>query len=305
MNDLLIPFVTGLTAGGLSCLAVQGGLLTTSVAKQLEQGMHSHQSRHDAALPAVLFLTAKLVAYTLLGALLGALGSLVELSPLALAVLQLAIGVFMVGNALRMLEVHPIFRYFVIEPPKTITRAIRQASKQGQAELATPVLLGTLTVLIPCGVTQAMMALAIGTGSPVRGAAILFAFTLGTSPLLFALAYAATRLGAQLEASFLKLVALGVFTLGLLSINFGFSALGWPLSFDGLTDAFVPASVQVSTPTQPTTAPAAPVAQPASPAGKAQELAIDVRSGGYVPNELKAKAGVPVKLSLITNRVFT
>jgi sulfite exporter TauE/SafE len=241
----------------------------------------------------------------MLGALLGALGSLVELSPFTLAILQLAIGVFMVGNALRMLDVHPIFRYFVIEPPKIITRTIRQVSKHGQADFATPLLLGTLTVLIPCGVTQAMMALAIGTGSPLRGAVILFAFTLGTSPLLFALAYATTRLGAQLEASFLKLVALAIFTLGLLSINYGFSALGLPLSFDDLADTLVPASAPATAPVQTTPVLAAPIVQPKAPTGSAQELVIDVRSGGYVPNDLKAKAGVPVKLSLVTNRVFT
>ena len=36
-NPLMIAFITGLTTGGLSCLAVQGGLLASSLAHQVEQ----------------------------------------------------------------------------------------------------------------------------------------------------------------------------------------------------------------------------------------------------------------------------
>src|SRR5262245_28258158 len=34
---VMVAFVTGLTTGGLSCLAVQGGLLASSLAHQIEQ----------------------------------------------------------------------------------------------------------------------------------------------------------------------------------------------------------------------------------------------------------------------------
>src|SRR5512134_986743 len=37
MSQLIVAFVTGLTTGGLSCLAVQGGLLASSLAHQIEQ----------------------------------------------------------------------------------------------------------------------------------------------------------------------------------------------------------------------------------------------------------------------------
>ena len=37
MNQLLVAFITGVTTGGLSCLAVQGGLLASSLENQLEQ----------------------------------------------------------------------------------------------------------------------------------------------------------------------------------------------------------------------------------------------------------------------------
>ena len=244
--EIPIAFITGLTTGGLSCLVVQGGLLASSVAREVESSLaqpHGKKGRMQpsahASRPILLFLAAKLAAYTLLGFLLGWLGSVLQLSPLVRAILQLAIGVFMLGTALRMLNVHPIFRYFAIEPPPTVTRYIRRTARDG-AHLATPLFLGVLTVLIPCGVTQAMMAVAMGTGNPVMGAAIMFAFTLGASPVFFAVAYLTTRLGATLESNFMRFVAAVVLVLGLVSIDSGLTLAGSPYSFSNLIRSFSP-----------------------------------------------------------------
>jgi len=209
-GQIALAFITGLTTGGLSCLAVQGGLLASSLAHQIEQDYVDQSAqprcrekdqtqplRQNTAFPILLFLASKLAAYTLLGALLGWLGSYLTLSPTTRAILLIAIGIFMVGNALRMFNVHPIFRYFSIEPPKFITRYIRRTAKG--TDTATPLFLGALTVFIPCGVTQAIMATALGTGSVVLGAALMFAFTLGTSPVFFIIAYLTTELGTRLR----------------------------------------------------------------------------------------------------------
>ncbi|MDP1817989.1 MAG: hypothetical protein Q8K92_26285, partial [Leadbetterella sp.] len=40
--DLIVAFITGLTTGGLGCLAVQGGLLTSTLAHQIEQDLQVH-----------------------------------------------------------------------------------------------------------------------------------------------------------------------------------------------------------------------------------------------------------------------
>jgi len=123
VTSLWVAFVTGLTAGGLGCLAVQGGMLASSVAHRLEAdvargqpsdaaargrraatghaAIDGQQAGAGAARPVLLFLGAKLVAYTALGFLLGALGSLLQLNAIARALLQLGVGIFMIGNALR------------------------------------------------------------------------------------------------------------------------------------------------------------------------------------------------------------
>lgn len=305
MESIILAFVTGLTTGGLSCLAVQGGLLAGSLARQIEQDLlvapanpvkgqkpaAPTRPRTQTALPIALFLLAKLVAYTLLGALLGLAGSYLTLSPVSRAILMIAIGAFMVGNALRMLNVHPIFRFFVIEPPRFITRYIRRTAKR-ETDVITPLFLGALTVLIPCGVTQAMMAAALGSGSPATGAALMFAFTLGTSPVFFLVAYLATQIGKRLESYFMRFVAIVVLVLGLVTLDSGLNLLGSPVSSASIGRSLRPAA-QVAAP-QP----------PASTTG-AQTLELRVVNSGYLPNVLYAPANQEVKLDLVTNKTYS
>lgn len=225
-QSLFTIFITGLLTGGLTCLAVQGGLLAATIAQQEKQ---ADELGKKGKLFAVLsFLLAKLVAYTALGFLLGWLGSFFQLSIGSRAVLQVAVGIFMIGTAFSILNVHPIFRYFIIQPPRFLTRFIRSESKS--SSIFAPSLLGFLTVFIPCGTTQAMMALSIASGSPILGATILFVFILGTSPVFFTLGYLATRLGNAFQQKFLKLAAVGILFLAIFNIDGAVSLTGTPFT---------------------------------------------------------------------------
>jgi uncharacterized protein len=296
--DLIIPFITGVTTGGLSCLAVQGGLLASSLSQQVEEDLKEqtnqqnsiHKFRPRIAQPIALFLTSKWVAYTLLGFLLGAAGSALQLTPVMRAVLTIAIGIFMLGNGLRMLKVHPIFRYFVIEPPSFITRAIRRTSKKNTSVFAS-FFLGAMTVFIPCGVTQAMMAVALGTGSPLQGAAIMASFTLGTTPVFFSLAYFATRLGAVMEKYFTRIVAAIVIILALVSINSGLNLMGSPYTFTNLANEL---SAHFSNPD---------LVSPTGNGTPAFAFSINVNNNGYSPTVLHLASGRQVKLIWVTNNV--
>jgi sulfite exporter TauE/SafE len=309
MNQIFVAFITGLTTGGLSCLAVQGGLLASSLENQLEQQLdlqiehelaarraHRSGKRRERilahprlALPILLFLAAKLVAYTALGFLLGALGSVLQLTAITRAILLIAIGIFMIGNALRMFNVHPIFRYFAFEPPKFITRYIRRKAKNQESFFA-PLFLGALTVFIPCGVTQAMMAVAVGTGNALQGATLMMAFILGTSPVFFVVAYLTMQLGARLEKTFMRFVAIVLLVLGLISVNNGLSLVGSPLSAQNLAQALF-----------------------AAPAGSSQlasstpsnTLFLNASNSGYSPQRLYAIAGLPILLNIVTANTYS
>ena len=302
MSEILIAFLTGLTTGGLSCLAVQGGLLASSLAQQIEQDVANQPRskgapkkdprsglapRPQMAGPILLFLGAKLVAYTLLGLLLGLLGSMITLTAPMRAALLIFIGIFMVGNALRMLNVHPIFRYFSIAPPAFLRRYIRRTANR-EATWFSPVVLGALTVLIPCGVTQAMMAVAIGTGDALQGAAILFAFTLGASPVFFLVAYLTTQIGARLEAVFMRLVAVVVLILGLVSVDSGLALVGMP-SASGMLRQSGSAGQVVDVPATP----------------ESGTLILNATNSGYSPTLLHAPAGEQLTLNVVTEDTYS
>jgi|WetSurMetagenome_2_1015567.scaffolds.fasta_scaffold00054_54 uncharacterized protein len=297
--NLVIAFVTGLTAGGLGCLALQGGLLTACIAQQIGspqvsaiQGATAIAPRlsYRIAIPIGLFLLAKLIAYTILGFLLGAFGSALQLTPISRVVLMLAIGVFMLGNGLRMLNVHPVFRYFVIEPPSSVTRFILRLSENGVSML-TPVFLGSMTVLLPCGIAQSFMAAAMGSGDPLHGAAILFAFTLGTSPLFFSIAYFATKLGATTEKYFTRIVAVVMLLFGLLSFVYGLNLAGAPVELPQSVTRYLFANESSDT------------ARESGAAVLQDEYTITVKNEGYSPKVLHLPAEKPVVVTWVTNEV--
>ena len=295
MTSLLVAFITGITTGGLSCMAVQGGLLASSLANQVEKDLgktsrKGKSHRLQIAFPIVLFLAAKLIAYTLLGALLGGLGQVLQITPVTQAILQFIIGIFIIGNALRMLNVHPIFRFFNFEPPSFVTRFIRKKAKS-KDHWVTTVFLGFLTVLIPCGVTQTMMAAAVASADPLTGAALMFAFVLGTSPVFFALSYLATRLGALAEKYLVRIVAVAMLILGILSFDTGLNLLGSRVSLTRLTGTLF----------------STPVASAIIP-GSTQEsnvLTLNAEDNGYRPRTLHAPAGTEVTLNVVTNETYS
>lgn len=204
MPNLWIIFTTGLIAGGVSCAAVQGGLLATTIASGKSTSKF---------LPIFSFLIAKLVAYTIVGALLGYIGTAFTFSLSFQAILLTFVGIFMIGSALAMLNVHPFFRYFVIQPPRFLTRIIRNQTKS--TSLFGPAILGVFTVFIPCGTTQAMMAIALGTQNPLFGAVVMFAFILGTFPIFFGIGYVIETLKGVFTAKFVKVAAYVIIVLAL------------------------------------------------------------------------------------------
>src|SRR5258708_36397816 len=131
MNQIWLAFLTGLTTGGISCIAVQGGLLATTIN---EDNRYSHVG---------IFLIAKLIAYTILGLLLGTIGSALIITSNLQAWMQIFIGIFMIITAARLLNIHPIFRYFVIQPPRFIYKFIKNEAKSKST--FTPAILGVMT----------------------------------------------------------------------------------------------------------------------------------------------------------------
>ncbi len=282
-TSLIGIFLTGLFVGGLTCMAVQGGLLASTIAQREEERLKENATK-GAAMPILTFVIAKLAAYTLLGFLLGWLGSAFQLSLTARTIIQFVVVIFMIGTALNILDVHPIFRYFVIQPPRFLARLVRKQSKS--KDVFAPALLGAFTIFIPCGTTQAMMALAIASGKPFYGAAILFAFILGTSPLFFILGYMATRLGDALHKQFMKFAAFAIILLAIFNLNNAIALTGSNLTLNSAWSGFWCTFTFCGS------------ASTASAQTATNDASVTITANGYNPDNITVKAGSQVSLHL-------
>lgn len=284
-TNLLIIFLTGLTTGGLTCLAIQGGLLTSVIAQQENQITKSNK-----LIPIVSFLTGKIIIHTLLGFLLGTLGQTLTLSPITRGWIQIVIGIYLLGIAGSILNLHPFFRYFVIKPPKFLARLAKNES-QSQSLFA-PFLLGLSTVFLPCAVTQATEVIAIGSGNPLYGAAIMFAFVLGTSPTFLLFGFLLNSGAKAFQKYFPQVASVALVGMSLYSINNGIGLTGSVYTFQNFYQvAIKPQDLQ------------------ASDTGKiniqngVQNATITVNNSGYAPQVISLKKDIPVRLTLKTNNV--
>lgn len=266
--------------GGLTCLAVQGGLLASVIAAREEEEIEKGINKKSPVIPTLVFLLAKLLAYTALGFLLGAFGNVVGINQTVQTTMQLVAGLYMVAVALNLLNVHPIFRYAVIQPPRFLTKKIKNQSKS--KDLFAPAFLGAMTIFIPCGTTLAMEALAISSANAFSGAVIMAVFILGTSPLFFGVGWITSVMGDVYREKFLKIAALAVLYLGIVSINGSLTALGFSVNFNSLLTNS--SKQQIAT---------------------GQNIAIEVTSSGYSPNTIRVKKGQQVELSLISRDAYS
>lgn len=319
--NLFIIFLTGLTTGGLSCLAMQGGLLASIIANQKEQEytaiekkvaelpkkkkrkhyVQQIEEKNNFSLasfdemdwlPVLMFLGAKLVSHTLLGLLLGLLGSVITLSLSVRLTFQVFTAIFMFATAMNLLDVHPIFRFVAFQPPKLLQKMIRNTSKS-QALFA-PAILGFMTVFIPCGVTQAMEVLAINSGSPFLGALIMLSFVLGTTPLFALIGVATAKLSEGWYSTFSKFAATVLVFMALYSVNGVLIVLDSPLTVQKIVQ---PITEVFSGPPE--------WYGDGTTQSVSNNVTINVLNSGYSPRYVRVKAGEPVQLTLQSNDTYS
>jgi len=300
--NLWLIFLTGLTTGGISCLAMQGGLLAGIIANQKKQDLHTQakaqaeeaQTPSDLPdwMPVALFLGTKLIVHIAFGFLLGALGSVLSLSQPVQLLFQFLAALFMLATAANLLNLHPVFRYVVFQPPKCMQRWVRRSGKS--SALFSPAILGFMTIFIPCGVTQAMEVLAITSGNPVQGALIMAAFVLGTIPVFAAIGIATSRFSDSWRTRFLRFAAVALIIMGVWGLNGVAVVLGSPVTLQkvgaGLAELGQP----------PSFTPESNGANVNIENG-VQKVVITVGNSGYSPRTFTVKAGQPVELTLVSN----
>ncbi|WP_455715034.1 urease accessory protein UreH domain-containing protein [Anaerosporobacter sp.] len=214
-------FVIGLITS-VHCVAMCGGINLSQCIPQIEK---TKEDGHFSTLrPAFLYNLGRVISYTIVGFIVGALGSVITFSNTAQGGLKLVTGAFMVIMGINMLGIFSWLRRLNPRMPKFFTRKINTQKYKSKSSF----IVGLLNGLMPCGPLQAMQIYALSTGNPITGALSMLLFSLGTVPLMFGLGALSTVLSKKYTKKVMTVGAVLVAVLGLSMFSQGWSLAGLP-----------------------------------------------------------------------------
>lgn len=206
-------FIIGLIASVSSCLAIVGGLVLSLSAKISEDNISDKKTF-------LLFHIGRLVSFALLGGILGLIGNAIGINFTFTAILGLVASIVMLLLGLNLVGVFSknkivihsgIFKFFRKIEHKTLT----------------PLLVGFGTFFLPCGFTQSMQVVALSSGSFMSGFLIMFAFALGTLPMLALLSFGSASFAHSKYAPlFFKSAGVVVIGLGIFALLASLAGIG-------------------------------------------------------------------------------
>ena len=282
-------FIIGLLTS-VHCVAMCGGINLSQCLPRVvpDKGSGacgatgSSGSRWQTVKPSLLYNMGRVVSYTVIGGLVGALGSVLILPGRAKGLIALVAGVFMVIMGLNMLQIFPALRKFNPRMPRALAGLVYQEKQRGNKG---PFTVGLLNGLMPCGPLQAMQIYALSTGNPLEGALSMLLFSLGTVPLMFGLGALGSLLSRRFTRKMMQASAMLVIILGVLMFQNG-------LGLSGVSASALAGSI------------ARPAANNASTASEGQAQLVDgvqlvtteLTSNRYAP--ITVQAGIPVRWTI-------
>ncbi len=208
-------FVIGLLTS-VHCVAMCGGI-------NLTQGtIAANATEGNSLLKAnILYNVGRVISYTVVGALAGALGSIISFSGTLRGIVIVVVGLAMIVMAFSMLG--------IFSPLKKATFAFSGKLRNGilkNVNTNSSLVIGLLNGLMPCGPLQSMQLYALSTGSIAKGAFSMFLFSLGTVPLMFGFGMAASKLNQKYKKVMLTVSAVLIFVIGINMISNGATLVG-------------------------------------------------------------------------------
>ncbi|WP_371376998.1 sulfite exporter TauE/SafE family protein [Sporomusa aerivorans] len=256
----LLLFATGILTS-LHCVGMCGGIM-------LSQSINVSEGNKSAALkPSLAYNAGRLTGYTLLGGIVGAVGSALSLSLDVVAGINLFSGIFMILMGLNLAGISFLKKYLKIPLPSLPF-----------VHSTTPYWVGVVNGLMPCGPLQTMQLYALGTGSAAAGAMSMFAFALGTMPLMLACGTLSGMFSKAATARLLRLSGVLVIVLGIVMANRGLALVGMD-TVSGLVAGTKDKVAEVKQ----------------EPDSAVQIIRMTADRNGYQPSVLHVQKGIPVK----------
>ena len=269
-TSLILLFLVGLLTG-FHCISMCGAFVVSYTAKNAIDG-------HKGFMQHLFYGGGKLISYTIIGGIFGLVGGIFAFSAGLRGWVAVIAGIFMIFYALSIFGIK-FFRRFQFNP-KFLTKFASSTSAKAGGFYKRPAITGLLNGLfIACGPLQAMYLFAAGSGSFISGATSLFAFGLGTLPVMLGFGSLASVISHKTTKKILKLSAIIVLILGLIMLNRGLALTGVSIT------SIIPLS-QSSTITN---------ANAALIQDGVQIINMDVDGSGYSPNSFVLQKGIPVK----------
>lgn len=220
--DIWFVLLIGLVAGTSSCIAVTGGVLL-SVAAKYNQNVTAPTCWQKFK-PHLYFNVGRIISYTVLGGVLGFIGSKLTISPMVTGVISLIASAFMILMGLNILNLFPGLGKLMPKPPKFLSNKILDL--EGKTGKWVPFTMGALTFFLPCGFTQSLQILVLSKGDWLQGALTMMLFSLGTLPALLSLSAVSSFAKGGFQRYFLKFSGVLVLIIGMSNISNGFALLG-------------------------------------------------------------------------------
>lgn len=225
MSDplILMGFTTGLLGAG-HCIGMCGGLV--GALSLTATGRPGGWSFH------LLYNAGRVCTYTLIGALVGWLGSALAYTDRfreATLALLVASDLFIILVGLGTAGLFAglsVARLDFPGPLRAMTAAVQRLRQLPPLLSALP--LGLLFGFLPCGYLYAVAISAAQSADPLLGAATLLAFGLGTVPALLLFGGTAQWLGTRARLWMLRAAGLLVAGMGVVNLVRHLRLMGWP-----------------------------------------------------------------------------
>ncbi len=205
---LTVGFLTG-----FHCIGMCGGFVVNYT-----QGVQG-RGRRAVFFAHLSYALGKNISYALLGAIFGALGAVLTITPQMRGIAALVAGIFLVLFGLSMLKLFPKFRLPSLRSRSgTVTQRIYQDIKPSRNPFSVGFLSG---FLLGCGPLQAMYIMALGTADPLKGALLLLCFGTGTLIPLLTFGMFASALSGKTQNQLLAVSGILVILMGVMMIDRG------------------------------------------------------------------------------------